>query len=317
MQGQPVLVWVDPQIPARTAPRLLLTRFQPTCLTGAEDGRGVRPHRGHGLDMECRYGATNSGRPCGNPIGPGSDHCAAGHPVVPEKVVVGASLSSAPRGDSSFDLEEVVASNPPVFDRTMADGERRVVAFVPVDTATMLLGGRWPEDDTELSALMFKHRVARDVACSRTAGSDGRYEVLELSGPAEVHGVEVVFCSRVLQDEVAARMRNAGVVKPTSETYAKYFTGDQSVRLRVELYHHVLPEIHREVWDQRATGIHPADDSEPVVLGEIEVDGKLYLGDPCYNSPSVEVEVPSGRYTVVVWRDGDETCRLGVYRSVA
>jgi hypothetical protein len=266
--------------------------------------------------MECGYKTTVSERPCENPVAPGSDHCAAGHPVVLERVVVGASLSSAPRGGSSFDLEEVVAPNPPVFDRTMADGERRVVTFVPVDTATMLLGGRWPEDDTELSALMFKHRVARDVACSRTAGSDGRYEVLELSGPAEVHGVEVVFCSRVLQDEVAARMRNAGVVEPTSETYAGYFTGDEGARFQVVQYHAVLGNTSQVVRGERVTSIHPADDSEPVVLGEIEVDSKLYLGDPCYDYPSAEIEVPSGRYTVVVWRDGDETCRLGAYRSV-
>ena len=56
----------------------------------------------------CLYAETTTGQSCRNPVDPGSDHCAAGHPCVPLPPGAQASASSSPSG-VGHDFEDLVA----------------------------------------------------------------------------------------------------------------------------------------------------------------------------------------------------------------
>ena len=56
----------------------------------------------------CGYTDTTTGESCRNPVDPGSDHCAAGHPCVPLPPGAQASASSSPSG-VGHDFEDLVA----------------------------------------------------------------------------------------------------------------------------------------------------------------------------------------------------------------
>lgn len=262
--------------------------------------------------QECGFKTKTTDEPCHNPVGWGTRECAAGHPVDLRLLPAWGTTVRWERTGEVPSFEDIVGSTT-LFDRHLADGWRTEVALLPVDTATMAMGVQWASGTTtEIFDRLRGEGVEGMVSCS-TFAADGRYPVVLLERDEGITGLEVIFNIPAVDVETDLRCEADGLTPPDVAT-SRNSRSTPEARERVNDYFAKYSARYSATWDEMQEGNHPADDCEPKVLKELEVTGRVFLGDPCYGSPSKEIEMPPGRYVAVVWRHGDDTCRLGLYR---
>lgn len=200
------------------------------------------------------------------------------------------------------------------FDRSTADGTRRSVGIVGVDSGTMCIAtGRFPDKYSDC----FHQAAASDgYAVSSSGYGDGGYDLVVVEGSdGTARGVEVVFISTAIEafvEEAAEAELGPGPSEDELHAFYRHTLADESARRRIATHLDSLRDITGRVWEEKLAGLHPADDTVAQVLGELEVNGPVGVGDPCYGGPSKTLTLPPGRYVAVAWGTGT-IARLGLY----
>ena len=209
----------------------------------------------------------------------------------------------------------------PDFVTENANGTRSPAGRVSVDSGTVAIanGGQFPDYLTQPLPSVGKGWVAT------TSGyGDGGYDVLRVvDADGAVVGVEVVFISPTLEAAGAQALLAELGEGCTKEQRFAYWDGtlDDHAARRVRQRMAAEQPIRQRVWDEGLAGLHPAADATPRLLGRIAISGQVDVGDPCYEVPSLEVEVTPGTYDAVAWMFdagegwGIRVARLGIYRS--
>lgn len=200
----------------------------------------------------------------------------------------------------------------------LAAGTRTRAGVAGVDSGTMAIAtARFPSEDDVIT----DGEIVGGALVSRSGYGDGSYAVLVVaSQDGTRRGVEVVFLSKTMDAAVqAALLASIGTAPPEDELGAYYnATLPEPARSRVEQYLLAEREVSDRVWESELLSVHPADDAEARLLGEVVVRANAEIGDPCYGSSSVTVALPPGTYQAVVWEAdsglwGRRVARIGLY----
>lgn len=199
--------------------------------------------------------------------------------------------------------------------RSLADGTRHRVGTVGVDSGTMALAtGAFPAE-------AYADGLRHGALVSGSGYGDGGYDVVDVvDANGARRGVEVVFFSPRIEAAAEERAVRELGRRPSHEERVAYYREapmDDLVRRQIRAYLEAERELELAVWHERLLEVHPADDGPGEVLGEVEVQGFVDIGDPCYGTPSLTTELPPGRYRAVVWYGtglGGYVCRSGLYR---
>jgi hypothetical protein len=172
--------------------------------------------------------------------------------------------------------------------------------------------------------------VIFDAAVSPSGFGDGCYDVVEIERHGTVVGVEVVFIDAAADAEVArlvTRLALQGrVVEPAEEDWKEYFlrrfedpASERFTRAAATIS--AWEKVRHMAWEEWL-GTEPVPgpptDLDATVLGMIDVDGRVMVGDPC-SGVQVDTPVPAGPYQAVAWDGvvdgwGTRVARLGIYR---
>lgn len=139
----------------------------------------------------------------------------------------------------------------------------------------------------------------------------------------EVVGVEVLFITDAVEKESVERLRAVGLRELTEEEMIALWrtqTAGPELQERAKQNDLFLRRAFSEAYEELVPHLHPAEEAVAKVLGEMQVQGGVAVGDPCYGGASLTMEIPAGRYVAVAWMLdlgvwGTRVGRIGLYRT--
>jgi hypothetical protein len=213
------------------------------------------------------------------------------------------------------------------FDPALADGTREQVRTIGVDAGTMCLAaqGGFPQNDEWMSGGLDRAAgpgwSGRGWACSTSGYGDGVYDTVRVVRDGTAVGVEVVFLFPAADAAAEDAMHASGLTEPEQAQWDAFYGPDKAdPGGQCGAWRAAQDKALNDAYDRLLPTASPADRSVPHVVADLTVpDGRVLVGDPCYDGPTAVVEVPSGTYRVVAWQTdagpwGERTARLGAYR---